>query len=55
MANRIAGGKFTVEGTEYQLDINNGPNALHGGLRGFNKVLYAVYAHTLHTRGKFGL
>lgn len=38
VANRIAQGHFVVEGKEYQLDINNGPNALHGGLRGFNKV-----------------
>ncbi|CAG5987780.1 unnamed protein product [Menidia menidia] len=34
---RIAGGRFSVEGKEYQLDINSGPNAIHGGLRGFNK------------------
>lgn len=38
VANRIAKGHFVVEGKEFQLDTNNGPNALHGGLRGFNKV-----------------
>ncbi|XP_051937103.1 aldose 1-epimerase isoform X2 [Hippocampus zosterae] len=37
VANRIAQGRFVVEGKTYQLEINNGPHALHGGLRGFNK------------------
>lgn len=37
VANRIARGRFVVEGKEFQLDVNNGPNALHGGLYGFNK------------------
>lgn len=44
VANRIALGHFVVEGTVYQLDINNGPNALHGGLRGFNKAIWFATA-----------
>lgn len=44
VANRIAKGRFVVEGKEYQLDINNGPNALHGGLQGFNKELWKATA-----------
>ncbi|XP_055358740.1 aldose 1-epimerase isoform X2 [Betta splendens] len=40
VANRIAHGRFAVEGHVYQLDINNEPNALHGGLCGFNKAIW---------------
>ncbi len=40
--NRIAGGTFTLQGTEYTLAKNDGDNHLHGGVTGFDKVVWNV-------------
>jgi aldose 1-epimerase len=44
VANRIAGGCFVLDGTEYRVPCNNGPNALHGGPGGFDKALWDIEA-----------
>ena len=38
--NRIAKGQFTLDGKTYQIPVNNGPNSLHGGTKGFDKYVW---------------
>ena len=51
--NRIAKGTFTLDGKTYTLAVNNGPNALHGGLKGFDKVVWS--ADTMRTPEGVGI
>lgn len=59
VANRIKGGVFSLQNSEYHLPINNGPNSLHGGIEGFNAKIWDVveqsaYEIKLHYRSKDG-
>jgi len=51
--NRIARGRFALDGVEYALATNNGENHLHGGLKGFDKVVWDAESYT--TPGEAGL
>lgn len=45
VANRIKEGKFTLDGAQYSLSVNRPPNCLHGGFKGFDKVVWDVVEH----------
>lgn len=45
VANRIKDGKFSLDGVEYTLPINKPPNSLHGGHKGYDKVVWEVAEH----------
>lgn len=54
-ANRIAGGRFSLDGQDYQLPQNNGPNNLHGGPKGFEKQLWKIEKTFQDDDGAIGL
>src|SRR2546423_12090302 len=51
VANRIGNGKFVLDGQEYALAKNNGPNHLHGGLKGFDKKVWNARVLPSHSGG----
>ncbi|XP_047952827.1 galactose mutarotase-like [Salvia hispanica] len=53
VANRIAGAKFTLNGTVYKLEANEGKNMLHGGSKGFSQVVWKVKKHVKYGRSPY--
>lgn len=51
-ANRIAGSRFALDGVEYELEANEGPNQLHGGSEGFNAYAWSADAETDGSTGR---
>ena len=54
-ANRIANGKFELDGKTYCLDRNNGQNSLHGGIKGFDKMVWEVTKEITNEKGAVGI
>ena len=54
-ANRIANGKFVLDGQAYCLDRNNGQNSLHGGIKGFDKMVWEVTKEITDEKGLVGI
>ena len=53
--NRIAKGHFSLDGVEYKLAVNNGPNHLHGGIKGFDKVVWTPAPTTTRNAASLSL
>jgi aldose 1-epimerase len=55
VANRIAKGTFAVDGTTYNVAVNNGQNHLHGGLKGFDQVIWKAVPYCDEASGVAGV
>ena len=54
-ANRIKGGRFTLDGQRYQVGLNNGPNHLHGGPVGFDKHVWRIEVDETNNAVRFSM
>ena len=54
-ANRIKGGRFTLDGQRYQVGLNNGPNHLHGGPIGFDKHVWRIAVDETNNAVRFSM